>query len=323
MKKLMLSLLILSLVTIGSGLGLRASAQEGEARTVVGPQANVLKVPRDYATIQAAVNAASPGDTIKVAAGVYNENVEISTSALRLKASEGAVIDGAGLTGSGIQLLGTAAQPVADVEVSGFEVRGFQRGIVLQFTTRARVSGNDVHDNNKWPGAVGALDQAVGVDLVAAQSSDVSENSVHNNGAGGIQLRVGSTNNVLRENKISENGALLTTDMGGRGVLVTGAGTNDNEMRSNRILRNFGRGISIARPAGTVPITGNLVLKNRVHENQRCGICMMGAAQDNVVLKNNATGNNLSGLAPCLTFNLFDESPVDNIWKKNRGTSSF
>ena len=49
----------------------------------------------------------------------------------------------------------------------------------------------------------------------------------------------------------------------------------------------------------------------------------MGAAQDSVTLKYDATGNNLSRLASCLTFNLFDELPVDNTWKKNRGTSNF
>src|SRR5215831_14557093 len=317
MKRLILSLLILSLVSIVSRSGREASAQDN----AISPQATVLKVPRDYATIQAAVNAATTGDTIKVAAGVYNENVVISTSALRLK-GEGAVIDGAGLTGTGILVIGTAAQPLADVEVSGFEVRGFQRGIVLQLTTRGRVSGNDVHDNNKSP-APENLDQATGIDLVTAKSSDVSENVVHNNGFAGIQLRVGSTNNVVQGNDIFENGASLTTGMNGRGVLVTGAGTNDNEIRSNKILRNFGRGIMIGRPVGTVPITGNLVLKNEVHENQRCGVCIMGAAQDNVVLKNDATGNNLSGLAPCLTFNLFDDPPLDNIWRKNKGTSNF
>ena len=269
------------------------------------------------------MNTASTGDTIKVAAGNYNENVVISTSGLRLRSSEGALIDGAGLTGTGILVLGTAEQPVTDVEVSGFEVRDFQRGIVLQFTIGARIIANDLHDNNKSPGPAANLDQAIGIDLVTAKSSDVSENSVHNNGAGGIQLRVGSTNNVVAANKVFENGALLTADMSGRGVVVTGAGTNDNEIRSNKILRNFGRGITISRPAGTVPITGNLALKNVVHENQRCGICTMGAAQDNVILKNDATGNNLSGLAPCLTFNLFDESQVDNIWKKNWGNSNF
>ena len=323
MKKLILSLLILSLVSIESETGQRVSAQDEAIRLPHKPQANVLKVPRHYATIQAAVDAAHAGDTIRVAAGIYNENVVISTSGLCLIAERGAVIDGDGLTGTGILVLGTAAQPVADVEVSGFEVRGFQRGIVLQFTTGARISRNDVHDNNKFPGAPTALDQATGIDLVTAQSSDVNENSVHNNGVAGIQLRVGSTDNVVQANKIFENGALLTTDMSGLGVLVTGAGTNDNEIRSNEILRNYGHGISMTRPGGTVPITGNLVLKNRAHENHRCGICIMGAAQDNVVLRNDATGNNLSGLAPCLTFNLFDDSPVDNVWLKNKGTSNF
>jgi parallel beta-helix repeat protein len=323
MKKLILSLLVLSLLSIASITGLEASAQDGSNTLALTSQENVIKVPRDFPTIQAAVNAANPGDTIKVAAGVYNENVVISTSGLRLKGSEGAVIDGAGLTGTGILVLGTAAQPVADVEVSGFEVRDFQRGIVLQFTTGARLIANDIHDNNKSPGPPGNVDQATGIDLVTAKSSDVSENSIHNNGVRGILLRTGSTDNVVQDNKIFENGALFTANMSGSGILVTGEGANDNEIRSNKIVGNFGRGIIITRPAGTVPITGNLVFKNRVHENQRCGICIMGAAQDNVVLKNDATGNNLSGLAPCLTFNLFDNSPAGNTWKKNQGTSNF
>lgn len=286
-------------------------------------EVNVLRVPRDYATIQAAVNAASPGDTINVAAGVYNENVVIATSGLRLHASSGAVIDGAGLTGSGILVLGTAAQPVAGVEVSGFEVRDFQRGIVVQLATQARILGNEVHDNIKWPGAAEALDQAVGIDLVTAHFSEVSENFVDNNGARGIGLRVGSTENVLRANRIYENGTLLRTDMGGAGVLVTGLGTNDNKILANEILRNYGRGVMLARPLGTTPITGNLVAENRLHENQRAGICIMAAAQNNYILQNNATGNNLSGLPPCLTFNLFELFPGSNIWERNQGTSNF
>ena len=194
---------------------------------------------------------------------------------------------------------------------------------MLQFTTGASINSNDVHDNNQMPGPPANLDQGTGIDLVTAKSSDVTENFVHNNFVAGIQLRVGSTNNVVQANKIFENGASLTSDMSGRGVLVTGAGTNDNEISFNKILRNFGRGIMISRPAGTVPITGNMAFKNEVHENQRSGICIMGAAQDNIVFKNDATGNNLSGLAPCLTFNLFDEPPFDNIWKKNLGTTNF
>ncbi len=181
MKKLILSLLILSLMSIGPGTGQRVSALEKAIGLSPESQAKLLWAPGQYATIQAAVNAASADDTVMVAAGIYNENVVISTSGLRLKAIGRAVIDGAGLTGTGILALGTAAQPVADVEVSGFEVRGFQRGIVLQFTTGARISRNDIHDNNQSPGPLTALDQATGIDLVTALSSDVSENSVHNN----------------------------------------------------------------------------------------------------------------------------------------------
>ena len=39
-----------------------------------------LQVPQDHPTIQAAINAASPGDTILVASGIYNENLIIDRS---------------------------------------------------------------------------------------------------------------------------------------------------------------------------------------------------------------------------------------------------
>ena len=66
----------------------------------------VLHVPEDYATIQAAVDAATEGNTVQVAAGLYNEKVAVSMSNIRLHAAEGAVLDGTGFNGIGISVRG-------------------------------------------------------------------------------------------------------------------------------------------------------------------------------------------------------------------------
>jgi nitrous oxidase accessory protein NosD len=61
-------------------------------------RAAIINVPTDYPTIQAAVNAASPGDTIVVAAGTYNETVNIDKS-LTLEGAQ-AGVDARGRSGS-------------------------------------------------------------------------------------------------------------------------------------------------------------------------------------------------------------------------------
>ncbi|MCA1636447.1 MAG: right-handed parallel beta-helix repeat-containing protein [Acidobacteria bacterium] len=280
----------------------------------------VIHVPRDYSTIQAAVDAAAAGDTVQVKAGVYNEKVVVSTSSVRLHATSGVVLDGTGLTGVGILVRGTSiASPVSDVEVSGFEVRNFERGIIVQWAVNASVHHNEVHQNvDKIPPLV--LGDAAGIELITTHLSEVSQNFVHDNGDGGIQLRVGSTQNTIRANRVHGNGTQRTTGMGAAGILLTGLGTNDNSVLENVVIGNYGRGIMLTRPMGTAPITGNLVAQNRAHDNQRSGIAIMSAAIDNFVLQNDARWNNISGLPPCYRCNLFDMSIGTNVWERNLGT---
>ena len=191
----------------------------------------------------------------------------------------------------------------------------------MQWATSVRVHRNEVHDNvDKMAPLV--LGDAAGIDLVTAHFTDVSENTVHHNGDGGILLRVGSTQNTIRHNRVYVNGTQRQADLGARGILATGAGTNDNRIEHNEILANYGRGIMITRPTGTAPITGTVVAHNRVHGNHRSGIAIMEAATGNVVMHNDARDNNLSGLAPCYRCNLFDLSIGGNIWEKNHGTFS-
>ena len=82
MKKLM----ILRSQTAWAGLALvLASAVSGSAV--------VLHVPADYPTIQGAVDAATSGDQIRIAAGTYTEQVVIASKNLKLIGEPGAVLE--------------------------------------------------------------------------------------------------------------------------------------------------------------------------------------------------------------------------------------
>ena len=58
--------------------------------------AATLEVPQQFATIQAAVDAAQAGDVIRIAKGVYVEHVGIAKSDLTIVAKKGAILDGSG-----------------------------------------------------------------------------------------------------------------------------------------------------------------------------------------------------------------------------------
>jgi hypothetical protein len=96
--------------------------------------ATIINVPGDYTTIQAAINAASPGDTIVVAAGTYDYNTEGHpapsglikvTKGVTIKAADGVrpVIDGTGFDGV-FKIHPSALNPGDTVIIEGFEIIG-------------------------------------------------------------------------------------------------------------------------------------------------------------------------------------------------------
>lgn len=111
-----------------------------------------LEVPGSYATIQAAINAASPGDTINVAAGNYSENITI-TKALTLAGP--ALAPAAERDGSGeASLISAHINPsVSGVNISGFT---FNDGSVILGEKVAIYLNNNVSNitinNNRFIG---------------------------------------------------------------------------------------------------------------------------------------------------------------------------
>lgn len=100
-------------------------------------RAAVINVPAQFATIQAAINAAAPGDTINVAAGTYTELITVNKANLILTATGAATIqDPAG----GFALVTITSNGVT---INGFTIHSTA---TMDFTVR--VSADSVTLNN-------------------------------------------------------------------------------------------------------------------------------------------------------------------------------
>ena len=155
--------------------------------------AATIYVPDDYSTIQAAVDAASPGDTILVASGNYTENIDVSTANLTIQSENGAnstIVQAANTTDHVFEV-------TADyVNLSGFAITGASEGgvaaVYLQGVASCSVSHN-IFSNN-W----------VGVFLLNSNGNAVEQNLVSSHGLDGILLQ-SSHYNTICENIVSDS----------------------------------------------------------------------------------------------------------------------
>ncbi|WP_406176254.1 nitrous oxide reductase family maturation protein NosD [Streptomyces sp. NBC_00996] len=127
------------------------------------PPAHSLTVHRVSAgeSIQKAVNAARPGDTIVLSPGTYHESVSITVSNLTLRGSDAqstvivpgpASADSAcAKAGNGICVTGTDSKRVAGVTVRSLTLRGFAKhGLWASGTDRLTVRNVTSEKNGQW-----------------------------------------------------------------------------------------------------------------------------------------------------------------------------
>lgn len=221
-------------------------------------------------SIQAAIDAADPFDTITVVAGTYNENITIdkSLTVVSLEGPEVTIINAQGVP---IAVLINGVDTVATFD--GFTVENYDTIGILAGAFRDTLQGVPLGDD---PVAVHILNNIVKPPTVAPP---------HNNN---IQVGAGTTGTIIG-NEVS--GALLESpNWSGSGILVA---SSDGVLISNNHVHNNEGGIQIlgyveyqGRPASE----GNIIENNLVEGNE-CGISVQGNSIGTIIRYNDVLNN--------------------------------
>ncbi len=255
-----------------------------------------ITVPRDYPTIQSAIDAANPGDTIKVLPGTYTEQLTISK--------------GLTLVGSGDKVTTIKAPTIlpgttvngdpyiidiregANVNMKGFTISGLSTStcpdlvginvmesseLTLASSTIKNCTGNgifaegdvsvtqtnviDYQDHGIFGFGTGSLIKVSYSKLVGDQNSEIP-------GSIGILLVQGK--GIIENNKISNNlcnlsecGPDFLTQF--QAFAIVTAGAKSGTILSQNIISNNDGGIAVVGNNGCCKIDDNFLSKNRYY----------------------------------------------------------
>ncbi len=226
-----------------------------------------LKVPANYATIQAAVNAAVTGDVIEVSKGVYAEHVTITSRdhlTLRAKKGDAVYIDAAG---SGIPLSITQSHYITVQDIR-LRHTADSVGLNIDQSSPIRVKRCTVDDA-----------AVAGIAIVQSGGVVIEDCLVKNSGGDGIELFAASS--VVRDTTVRDAGA--------NGISVVGFA---NTLEGNRVEGGGSAGIKLG---GLMACESCLVVDNRV-EGAWDGILLADNAEGNTVLENTIVDTDRDGI---------------------------
>ena len=248
--------------------------------------------PADSYTIQGAINAANPGDTIYVYSGTYHENVVVNKTVVLIgEKLETTIVDGGGTRATICIVAGnvlvkhftfrTAYGPPPVCIISGVGsiveenlITGGFHGIFLS-TNNSIVSNNVLTRITDY-----------GVLLTHSYNNTVCNNNVTRTWYG-IGLLMGSSNNVITSNIISRTAESPIPIHGFEpsGILLY-YGSENNTIIGNMLSENGWNGIAIVRSC-----KNNFFSNNTVSSSGYFGIWIEDDSNDNTFYHNNFINN--------------------------------
>jgi parallel beta-helix repeat protein len=252
-KKAALPCALISVLLFSLLLGLVLPVNAGELTVGTG----------QYTTIQAAVNAAQPGDTVLVPPGTYSENVLVNKSlTIRSSASAATTIVSAAVPSNDVLLLSGS-----NIRVEGLTLIGGRAGVEFSGSSQCSVTNLIAHDN------------VYAVLIEHATNNTVSASNLSNNGYG-IYLD-GSSGNTFSGNEATYergNGNAL-----GDGIYVRES--NSNTIVQNVLSNNHVYGISL------LSSSNNILSNNSISANEEFAVRLRDNANNNTFTFNTFSGN--------------------------------
>jgi parallel beta-helix repeat protein len=238
-----------------------------------------------FNSIQAAVDAARPHDTVKVFAGTYTESVRITKTDVDLIAV-GRQTDVRIQAPAGADIVVQVAGGAKDVDIRGFTILGGNAGIQFgtHFDSPTSASGSGEAEGNNVSGY-----SQVGIEVIGRGSrAEVERNVVHDPVTGGAPIGIQVSDGAKAEvsfNVVKDN--LGTASNEGVGILVLQ--TSDVKVLFNAVSHND-EGILLAAFPGEQHVTHTTVAFNKSTNNTFNGIGLVNA--DNNTIEGNDTSLN-------------------------------
>lgn len=298
-------------IAVLSAFALVTSACSSNDETGSGDNGNkpsTISVPQDHKTIQAAVDAAKPGDLILIDKGIYKEAVDVTTDNLTIRGVDRneVILDGEFELENGIRVLDAKGVVLENMTARNYTFNGFfwtgVDGYRGSYLTAYRNGDYGIYAFDSYNGQ---LDNSLG-----SGSPDA-----------GFYIGQCFPCNAVIDNVVSEYNGLgySGTNSGGDLYII------NSTFRNNRagVVPNSGS-YELCYPSRKSTIVGNLVYSNNGYENpgisvsllaQGNGILLAGAVQSDV-LRNRVWDHERTGigLVPFPEEDANDLAPAHDKW---------
>lgn len=214
-----------------------------------------------FATIQSAVEAAQPGDTIFIAPGTYVENVWVNKPLTITAASTQPTVQAADLSKDVFNVTSSG------VRIEGLNIVGGASGVEIRGVSKCVISNIVARDSQR------------AVYLAYSNNNAVTGSNLAGNGYG-VYSDYSFGNTISANNATSERGAGNAL---GDGIYFNHGGSNT--VTNNILSANHVYGISLYHS------TQNVISNNTISDNEYIGVRLGEASNNNTLTFNTISGN--------------------------------